>query len=109
MKRNAKTPQRLERHVFVHVKLAGTVASLGYGKFQASVVRNGVGDYTLTLVNPSTQLVQAQATGYVADRTVCVSDRTATTVRLLVTDHTNTAQDSDFGVQIICNDGTDQY
>lgn len=109
MKRNVKSPQRLERWVYVHIVLTGSVATLGYGKFQATVVRNGTGDYTLTLTNPSNQKIHAQATPYAANRFATIGTRTASTVEILVLDNANTAQDCDVGVMILCNDGTDQY
>lgn len=110
MKRSVKTPQRLERRICFEVKLTGAVPTLVYGKYQGSIVANSTGDYTITLTNPSTQVVQAIGTPYsTSARDLMIKARTASTVEVVITDNNGTVQDTSFCLWVLCNDGTDQY
>jgi len=108
MLRSIKSPQRLERRIVVEIDENGGSPQIVMGGEHATITDNGVGDYSVTLLVPAARTLQAQAVCYTAARSVCVTTRSASAVRLVATDLAGVAAESDMCVEIIAMDSEDE-
>lgn len=110
MLREIKSPQRLERRISLRVDGTGT-ASILAGSQHATLVDNGTGDYSLTLVKPAARtLVVAGLVPLATDIALSVSTLSASVVRVLARSiaAAPAAADVDFHIEIVAYDSADE-
>lgn len=108
MLREIKNSQRLPRLHAFRVDGTGT-ASILAGSFDASLVDNGTGDYTLTLLKPFARLPVAVGSAIGATAAVVqLSAVTSSTVRVLCFDAAGAAVDADFHLMVMGYDSSDE-
>lgn len=109
-KRSIKSAQIMMRELNFKIDgTSGTPSALGLDKLQiASVVDNGVGDYTINLLRPFNneiiEVPQAQITSITAQRVATISAISASSITIEVTDLAGAAADADLD---ICMKGSD--
>lgn len=109
MLRDIKGTQRLPRLLAFRVDGTGT-ASILEGAFDATLVDNGTGDYTLTFAKPFARVPVVLGSGIVAASGIVEIDAisaTAVGIKIFAEDG-STAQDSDFHLAILGWDSADQ-
>lgn len=73
----------------------------------ATIVRNGAGDYTLTLNDGASRPLQAFCQAYAADTALAITSRSNTAIDIAVTDLAGAAKDADFAVFLMAFDSSD--
>jgi len=108
MLRDIKGSQRLPRLLALRVDGTGT-ASILEGKFDATLVDNGTGDYTLTFAKPYLRV--PVCIGSVVGATaaiVNIAAVSATAVQINIFDAAGSAADADFHLSVLGWDSADQ-
>ena len=101
--------QRKPRMLSFIVTGTGT-AAIGEGKYHATLVDNGTGDYTLTLNEPAQRAIVV--VGCVCVTATCyaeVAATTASTVQILTKSNGNSATDAVFHLTVLAFDSSEQY
>jgi len=108
--RALKSSQRLTRLILVEIDENTGSPQLLTGAQDVSITDNGTGDYTLTITDPGTRLVNVQITPATADVIAQVGTRSASSVQCLFFDATDgtTAKESDAFVMIAVSDAADE-
>lgn len=99
MKRMIESRQRSEERLMIEIDGAAP-ATLVRGSEHASLVVNGLGDWTITLNEGASRTLEALATAYEADTAISISTRTNTSLQVLVTDLAAAAKDADCLIEI---------
>lgn len=109
MKREIMSYQRLERRIPFKVTGTGT-AAINVGGEHLTLVDNGTGDYTLTLVEGASRAVICLANTMTADSIVQIGTCNATSAQILGFDATDgtTAKDIVVCGEIIAWDSADE-
>jgi len=107
MLRPIQGTQRLPRHLFIGLTGTGT-AVLGEGKFDATLVDNGTGDYTLTFAKPFNRAPIAQITSRTSAVAIQIFALTKSAIQIKTfgVDGT-TAKDAVIDIAIHGNDSDD--
>lgn len=109
MLREIKGTQRLPRALALRVEGTGT-ASILEGAFDATLVDNGTGDYTLTFAKPFARVPVAIACSLAADIVCYVHavSASAVTIRARSVAASPAAADVDFHLLVLGSDAVDQ-
>lgn len=95
------TPQFDCQEYFVTVESDGTLPVANEGNSEVTVVRNGTGDYSITLVTPGERLINVRAPmPFTSGLSFKIVTATATTVRIAFDDDT-VATDTKFMIGIV--------
>lgn len=109
MLRSIKSPQRLPRQLHLHVDGTGSV-SIVIGSKDATLVKNGTGDYTLSMVNPFKRACVAVGSPITAGCVLEIASASASAVNVLTKANTGgAATDCDFYLIISGFDASDEY
>jgi hypothetical protein len=108
MLREIKGSQRLPRLLAFRVDGTGT-ASIVEGAFDATLVDNGTGDYTLTFAKPYTRVPVCIGTALgAAAASVVIAAVSITAVQVTIFSDAGAALDADFHLQVLGWDSADQ-
>jgi hypothetical protein len=108
MLRDVKSTQRLPRILGIRVNGTGT-AAIEEGSFDATLVDNGTGDYTLTLVKP---FARKPVIALACETTDCYAemvdaDNSASVIHVLTKNNADAATDAVFHVIVLGSDAVD--
>lgn len=107
MLRQIKTSQRLPR--LIAIKVNGSTPAITVGNFDATLVKNATGDYTLTLLKPFARIPVCVATCETATAYCEVPVSTASSVQVLVKNPgSGAAKDGVFHLLVMGFDAADQ-
>jgi hypothetical protein len=106
--RGIKSEQRRERQMTFVIDADAATPSITLGSRQATLVRNGVGDYTLTFRNAYGRAAIAIVTGAEADTAGYYANAGVASIDILITDLAGVAADNDVVVQVIGWDALDE-
>jgi len=105
--RGVNARQRLVHEI--HAKLTGTgTAALNSGTKELSLVDNGVGDWTVSLLTPAKRILAVHATTATADSVARVGTVAVGSVQLLATDLAAVAKDVVMYITIVVSDAADE-
>ncbi len=107
MLRSLKGTQHLPRVLLLRVDGTGT-ASILEGQFDATLVDNGVGDYTLTFVTPFKRVPVCVGSAVGATAAIVNVVPSVSAVQVLVKDAAGSAADADFHIAVFGWDSADQ-
>ena len=109
MLREIKGTQRLPRLLALKVDGVSATAAISIGQFDATLVDNGTGDYTLSPVVPFARAPLVVVTCETATAYAEVASASASAVQILVKNPaTGAAKDAVFHVMILGYDSADQ-
>lgn len=109
MLREIKSPQRLPRQLHLHVDGTGT-SSLVVGSKDATLAKNGTGDYTITFAKPFARAAIAVGSVITAGSVLEIAACSATAVQVLCKANTGgAAADTDFYLIVQGFDAADEY
>lgn len=100
-----KSTQIRERRIMVELDSAGLIVK---GAEHASIVDNGVGDHTITLVQPAARAVVGGGWPLEADAAVYLDGGTVSTIDVNITDLAAAAADKAVLLEIIAWDAEDE-
>lgn len=108
MQREVQSPQRKVRQLFVKINGTGTAAVVE-GVGLVTLVDNGTGDYTITLVQPSVRKPVVTITCATTDcyAEMVDADNTTSVIHVLTKINADTATDAIFHMNIACFDTAD--
>jgi len=107
MLREIKGTQRLPR--LLALKIDGVTPAISIGQFDATLVKNATGDYTITPAQPFKRAPIVVATAQTASSICEVAAATASSVQILVKNpSTLAAKDAVIHVQILGYDAADE-
>lgn len=107
MLREIKGSQRLPRLIALRVDGTGT-ASILEGAFDATLVDNGTGDYTLTFATPFKRVPVCVGSAVGAVEATLNVVPSVSAVQVLLQDNAGAAIDSDFHLMVLGFDSADQ-
>lgn len=108
MLREIKSTQRLPRQLALKVNGVGGSPSITIGQFDATLAKNGTGDYTLTLAKPFARSPVVVASCQTATCYAEVAASSSTSVQILTKSNANAATDAVFHVIIQGYDAADE-
>jgi hypothetical protein len=103
-----RSEQRRERRMAFHIDADVGGGSILVGDPQATMVRNGVGDYTLTFRNAYGRAPILVGSGAEADARVIMGTSTVSSIQILIEDSAAAPQDYDVIVDVIGWDSSDE-
>jgi ABC-type cobalamin transport system permease subunit len=107
MLREVKTSQRLPR--LLAIKVVGATPAIAVGQFDATLVKNATGDYSLTLAKPFARVPVVVAVAETASSYCEVAAASASVVQILVKNpSTLAAKDATIHVHVMGFDAADE-
>lgn len=108
MQRGIKSQQRLPRLLAIKMTGVGT-AALAIGSKDATLVKNGTGDFTITIKKAFARAPVVVATPITAGCVLQIAAATASSVQILVKDAAGVAKDGDVHILVHGFDAKDEY